>query len=104
MNEGKYMINPITSTIVFFSYLILFIILRIVFFNFAFKTHKRPLSMFYDTTLFIATTIWLITIREIIWFNYESSILWLGVILYVVAICDFGYNIYQFKNIKHSTN
>lgn len=98
------MINPITSTIVFFSYLILFILLRIVFFNFAFKIHKRQLSMFYDMTLLIATTIWLITIREIIWFNYESSIFWLGAILYLVAICDFGYNIYQYKNIKHSTN
>ena len=64
------------------------------------KNGKRPLSMFVDVTLFIATTIWLFSIWDHIWLHYESPPLQFAVILYVMAIFDFAYNVYQYKKTK----
>lgn len=92
--------SAVTYTVNFYFYLALFILLRMVVFNFMLKNIKRPLIMFCDVTLFVATTIWLISVWEFIWIHYKSPPLQFAVILYLMAIVDFVYNFYQYKKAK----
>ena len=92
--------SAVASTVIFYCYLALFIVLRIFVFKLMLKNMKRPLSMFIDVTLFIGTTIWLLSIWDHIWLHYESPPLQFAAILYVMAIVDFVYNVYQYKKTK----
>ena len=92
--------SAVATTVIFYGYLALFILLRILVFKFMLKKMKRPLSMFFDITLVIATTMWLFSIWDYIWLHYKSPPLQFAVILYLMAIVDFGYNVYQYKKTK----
>ena len=92
--------SAVAATVIFYSYLALYMLLRVVVFKFMLKNIKRPLSMFLDVTLFIATTIWLSSIWDFIWLHYESPPLQFAVILYLMAAFDFVYNVYQYKKEK----
>ena len=92
--------SAVATTVIFYCYLALFILLRIIVFKFMLKNFKRPLSMFFDVTLVIATTIWLSSIWDHIWLHYESPPLQFAVILYLMAAFDFVYNVYQYKKAK----
>lgn len=92
--------SAVAITVIFYCYLALFILLRMFVFKLMLKNSKRPLSMFVDVTLFIATTIWLFSIWDYIWLHYESPPLQFAVILYLMAIVDFVYNVYQYKKTK----
>ena len=92
--------SAVAITVIFYCYLALFILLRMFVFKLMLKNMKRPLSMFIDVTLFIATTIWLLSIWDHIWLHYESPPLQFAVILYLMAIIDFVYNVYQYKKTK----
>lgn len=69
-----------------------------------FKNFKRPLTMFCDITLFVATTIWFFSIWEFIWIHFKSPPLQFATILYLIAIIDFIYNAYEYRKMKESRN
>ena len=92
--------SAVATTVIFYCYLALFILLRMFVFKLMLKNSKRPLSMFVDVTLVIATTIWLLSIWDHIWIHYESPPLQFAAILYLMAISDFVYNVYQYKKAK----
>ena len=92
--------SAVAITVSFYCYLALFILLRMFVFKLMLKNMKRPLSMFIDVTLLIATTIWLFSIWDYIWLHYESPPLQFAAILYLMAIVDFVYNVYQYKKTK----
>ena len=85
-----------------FSYsLLLFVCFRVVAFNFFWKSKKRKLSLIYDVCLIVATSAWLIAIRDI-WFSLEyglvNSVTQFAGAIYLFAMIDIFYNWY---NLKH---
>lgn len=91
--------------------LFLFVFFRIVVFIFALKKIKRPLSIAYDISLFVITTLWLLylELQDFIdlqgFFSnpYDSPIFFFAGSAYFVSIFDFIYNYFSYKKIK-STN
>ena len=95
--------SAVSYTVIFICYMALFIVLRVIVFQFIFKNFKRPLTMFCDITLFVATTVWLFSIWEYIWIHYKSPPLQFATILYLISIIDFVYNAYQYRKMKASS-
>jgi len=97
-------INPsiVYTTVAYFIYLFLFVIFRVVVFNFALKNIKRPLSIAYDISLFVITTIWLLYIhlQDFIYYGYDSPTLLLAGSAYLVSILDFIYNYILYKKTR----
>lgn len=80
-------------------FLFLFVFFRVVVFNFALKKIKRPLSIAYDISLFVMTTIWFLCLhfQDFIYYRYDSPILLLVSFAYFVSIFDFIYNYILYK-------
>ncbi|AVK85325.1 hypothetical protein C3943_18225 [Lysinibacillus sp. B2A1] len=95
----------IYTTTAYFIYLFLFVIFRVVVFNFALKNIKRPLSIAYDISLFVITTIWLLYrhLQDFIYYGYDSPTLLLAGTAYLVSILDFIYNYILYKKIKSTS-
>lgn len=95
----------------YFICLFLFVFFRIVVFNFALKKIKRPLSIAYDISLFVITTLWLLYLDLQDFFDlqgfisdpYDSPIILFAGSSYFVSIFDFIYNYFSYKKLK-STN
>ena len=85
-------------------FLLLFVFLRVIAFNFTLKNIKRPLSMGYDIVLFIFTTVWLIFLytQDYIYYSYDSPTLLLAGTAYVFSILDFIYNYILYKRLKNN--
>lgn len=90
----------VTST--YFVFLFLFVCFRVVVFNFALKKIKRPLSITYDISLFVMTTIWFLYLhlKDFIYYSYDSPILLFVGFAYFVSIFDFIYNYFLYKKVK----
>ncbi len=86
----------------YFFFLLLFVFFRVIIFNFTLKNMKRPLSMGYDISLFIFTSVWLITLytQDFIYYSYDSPIVILAGTAYVASILDFIYNYILYKKQK----
>ena len=86
----------------YFIYLLLFVLFRVVVFNFALKKIKRPLSIAYDISLFAITSIWFLYLhsQDFIYYSYDSPILLFVGFAYFVSICDFIYNYILYKKNK----
>lgn len=89
-------------TTAYSTFLFLFVIFRIVVFNFALKNIKRPLSIAYDISLFVMTTIWLLTLhfQDFIYYSFDSPILFFAGSAYIFSIFDFIYNYFLYKKIN----
>ncbi|MBE1556064.1 hypothetical protein H4683_003185 [Filibacter limicola] len=92
-------------TTAYFIFLLLFVFFRVVVFNFALKNIKRPLSIAYDISLFVITTLWFLYLhlQDYIYYSYDSPTLLFVGSAYFVSIVDFIYNYFSYKKIK-STN
>lgn len=92
-------------TVAYFYCLFLFIFFRIIVFNFALKNIKRPLSITYDISLFVITTIWLLYLhlQDSLYYGYDSPILFFAVPAYFVSIFDFIYNYFLYKKNKSTS-
>lgn len=86
-------------TFAYFILLCLFVFFRVVVFNFALKKMKRPLSIAYDISLFVMTTIWFLYLhsQDFIYYSYDSPILLFVCVAYFVSILDFIYNYFLYK-------
>jgi len=95
----------IYTTTAYFFCLFLFVIFRIIVFNFALKNIKRPLSIAYDIFLFVITTIWFLYLhsQDFIYYSYDSPILLFVGFAYFVSIVDFIYNYFSYKKIKSTS-
>ena len=89
-------------TYAYFIYLLLFVLFRVVVFNFALKKIKRPLSIAYDISLFVITSIWFLYLhlQDFIYYSYDSPIILFVCFAYFVSIFDFIYNYISYKKIK----
>lgn len=81
-------------------FLLLFVFFRVVVFSFALKKMKRPLSIAYDISLFVMTSIWFLYLhsQDFIYYSYDSPILLFVGFAYFVSIFDFIYNYILYKN------
>lgn len=89
-------------TYAYFIYLHLFVLFRVVVFNFALKKIKRPLSIAYDISLFVITSIWFLYLhsQDFIYYSYDSPILLFVGFAYFVSLFDFIYNYILIKKYK----
>ena len=89
-------------TVAYATIIQLFVFFRVVVFNFALKKIKRPLSIAYDITLFVATTIWLLYLhlQDMIYYSYDSPTILFAGSVYLFLIFDFIYNYILYKKIK----
>lgn len=92
-------------TFAYFIFLCLFVFFRVVVFNFALKTIKRPLSIVYDISLFVITTIWFFYLhsQDFIYYSYDSPILLFVSFAYFVSIFDFIYNYFLYKKANSTS-
>lgn len=88
-------------TSAYFIFLCLFVFFRVVVFNFALKKIKRRLSIAYDISLFVTTTLWFfyLHLQDFIYYSYDSPILLFVGSAYFIAIFDFIYNYFLYKKI-----
>lgn len=102
---------PLISTLLFYSttlyfiFLFLFVFFRVIVFNFALKDIKRPLSIGYDISLFIFTSVWLLSLhmKDMMYYGYDSPALFIAASAYVFSIFDFIYNFILYKKIKSTS-
>ncbi|QFF99287.1 hypothetical protein PB01_10875 [Psychrobacillus glaciei] len=95
----------IYTTAAYFFCLFLFVIFRIIVFNFALKNIKRPLCIAFDIFLFVITTIWFLSqhSQDFIYYGYDSPVLLIVGFAYFVSIVDFIYNYFLYKKIKSTS-
>lgn len=93
------------STTIYFVFLLLFVFFRVIVFNFALKDIKRPLSIGYDISLFIFTSVWLLSLhmKDIIYYGYDSPALFIAASAYAFSIFDFIYNFILYKKNKSTS-